>query len=163
MADLELELEPRHLKLILDAARKANPALATALRKRLRGIGNDVVKEMRSQIMATPPSGGRSPGKHSTRKQIAAGISTKIATAKDKSGISIVQSGAKLPPARRPMARAYNKARWRHPVFGNTKTWVSQKGNPSFGRRIKPFEPRAAQEIREALAEMAHEIGLDLD
>lgn len=163
MADLDIDIQPADLKRILDAAKKANPALATALRKRLRGIGNDVVKDMRRLIMATPPSGGRSPGRHTTRKQIAAGISTKIATAKDKQGISVVQSAGKLPPARRPMSRAYNKPRWRHPVFGNTKVWVAQKGNPSFGRRIKPFEPKAAAEIRAALAEMADQIGLELD
>lgn len=88
-----------------------------------------------------------------TAELVAAGISFRMN--KGKAGVSAVFRGsaAKLPEERKPMARALNKPKFRHPTLGTTTRrtwlrgtvverprnkwkWVEQAGRPYFGAVI---------------------------
>lgn len=163
MADdlLRVEVDPAQFRELMAQIKEFDPQLATALRRRLRAIGKDIAAEVQQEIRKPPPSGGRSPGSHRSREQIASGIGVKIMTGKKKQGMALTGSSKSLPAGRKPFARLYNKDRFRHPVFMGRKRvtrWVYQEGRPYFGRVIKRFEERAREDILAALQEAADTI-----
>lgn len=145
------------MRAVMAQIKDFDPKLARAVRKRLRVLGDEIAEKMRTEVRKAPPTGGRSRGSHRSREQVAAGIGVAIKTGQKRQGVFVTGSSRKLPADRRPFARAYNKKRWRHPVFADPSRrvtrWVSQQGNPYFGRSIAKVEPRIEQEMREALDE----------
>lgn len=132
-----LELNPQSFRALMGAIKDFDPALATATRRRLRKVGDDVVRDMRSRILA----GGSGP----THQAVARGIRTRVLTGKAKQGVRISAQG----PA--PMSRLLNKSSWRHPVFGRRSTWVVQRGRPYFGSAIRGREAELREAVLDAL------------
>lgn len=152
--EIRAELDMRK---IMAEIKGFDPALARAVRKKLRLLGDEIAQKMRTEVRKAPPTGGRTRGSHRSREQVAAGIGVAIKTGQKRQGVYVTGSSRKLPTDRRPFARSYNKKQWRHPVFPSRSKrvtrWVSQQGNPYFGRSVAKVEPQIEQEMRQALDE----------
>lgn len=161
---------------------KANGPKGKQLRKKLRGkiaeAGRPVVDEVRTAVRGlnvTSHGGGaaqrrafnvsrarteraaRSAARRSAglRESIASATRLQI-TAK---GVRISVNSARLPPDQRNLPRHLDSAKgWRHPVFGNTNHWVSQKGGPYFGSTIRRRAPKFRQAVIKAMDETAREL-----
>lgn len=126
------------LELTVDARSLANLAqvlkgeadgkeLRKQLGKDLRAAAQPVVTDLRAAIRATPSSGP--PHGAPLRPAIAAGIGAQVRYTGPRTGVSI--------RVRRPSVRGFtaaprrfNQQSFRHPVFGDTSTWVTQVGAP---------------------------------
>lgn len=133
------------LRGLLRTLKEIDPALARAVRKRLRQSGDEAIVEMR-RILAEPSKGlvtrvVRGEGtdaRGARRRSIALGVESTGSRGRSKGtrdaiakGIKVaVRTGAKpatqgvrltsSAPSVAPMARSYNMLRWRHPVRFNS-------------------------------------------
>lgn len=130
---------------VLLATRDFDKKLYAALLKRLRLVGKDLIDAMQAELGSGEISGPIASG-------LKASISKGNVNAKG-AGLRIRATSENLPDGKKVMLRAYNRAAFRHPVYGNTDVWVDQPGRPYFGKVI--IEKRAAvqDEVRLALAE----------
>lgn len=155
--DLTFAADPAQFRALMAEIKEFEPSLARALRKNLRKMGGTVADQMKVEVRKAPPTGGKSRGRHQSRDQIAAGIGVAIATGKKRQGVFVTGTARRMAAGHKPMPRAYNKKQFRHPVFASSKKrvtrWVSQQGNPYFGRTIKKNEPGIEQSIQDALIE----------
>ena len=94
-----------------------------------------------------------------TAALVAKGISFRIATGKNGGSGRFVSSGKNLPADRKPMFRALNKAKFRHPVFGDKDAWVEQAGRPYFGAVVLEEREALKKAISDALDEAAAALG----
>lgn len=161
---------------------KANGPKGKQLRKKLRGkiadAGRPVVDEVRTAVRglnvtshgggtaqrrafnvsrATTARAKRSAARRSAglRDSVAAATRLQI-TAK---GVRISVNSSRLPLDQKNLPRHLDSAKgWRHPVFGNTSNWVSQKGGPYFGATIRRRAPKFRQAVLDAMNETAREI-----
>lgn len=123
------------------------PNLATATRRNLRHVGDETIAAMRGRVGA----GG------SVRAGISAGLRTAVATGKRSQGVRLTGTASKIPQGHKPMLRLWNKASFRHPVFGTNK-WVQQSGRPFFGSVIKEHEDQMVEAVWQALGEAMDKI-----
>jgi hypothetical protein len=160
--------------------------VALEIKKRLRGEAAPLVKKMRGAV--TDPKSKRSAKIVQVRKQkktgaayevrtntaelVAGGISFRMETGKNP-GVKFMASSSKLPPERKPMTRALNKKKFRHPVFARTTrssgirglfggretVWVEQAGRPYFGVVVLDERERLLEAISKAMDEVAENIG----
>lgn len=159
---IEIKLNPAQLAATLKAVKAFSPALATATRKRLRGVGAEIVSAMQVAVMGATGAGPkRLRGKqapHSMRRGIAAGTKMVIVAGTTRQGISIVTSSAKLPPGKFAMVKAWNKPTFRHPVFGDRSTFVQQPGRPYFGSVAMAKKSKVAAAMQQVLDDAIREI-----
>jgi len=161
---------------------KANGPKGKELRKRLRRriaeAGQPVVDEVRTAVRGlnvTSHGGGAGQRRRfnvdRTRTERAAraaarrsaGLRDTIASAtrlqQTAKGVRIVVNSNRLPHDQRNLPRHLDSAKgWRHPVFGNTSHWVTQKGGPYFGATIRRRAPKFRQAVLEAMEETARDI-----
>lgn len=145
--DFRLEFEATQLASFLRAMKAAEPALATATRRNLRRAGDDTIADMRRTVASGPGS-----GRTGVQAGISRGLRTSVATGKRTQGVRLTGTAAQIPEGHKPMLRLYNKASFRHPVFG-TDTWVSQAGRPYFGSVIHRHENEMLESVWQALEE----------
>lgn len=110
--------------------RQFEPAMLRTLRKRLREAGQKAVEAVRDKLSESSPDGGPDEGRN--RSALAAGTRVAVSFAKRGGSVKVTTSPARLPAEHKAILAAYNMHGWRHPVFGNTKNWDSQVGNPYF-------------------------------
>lgn len=182
----EISIDVSDLRSVLTAAKEYDPALARALRKRLRGTGDEIIAEQRAilsgplpglavktgkkRVWVTPRDGRRGYWRNvnlyeksqdakrsrstGMRERIKASLKTRVVAGKTRQGVN-VRTDVRTAGV---MAVQWQAARFRHPVF-NTGTFVEQRGQQYFwGPAIRGRE-RAHQQIEQALAEAAAEIG----
>nr|QOL00386.1 hypothetical protein [uncultured organism] len=120
---------------IIRQAKAADPAIATALRARLRIAGAATVKDIQATLREDTPEGvavvsggARDTLADATKLSILAGVK--------QYGIRIVTSGSKLTKVHAAILAAYNKKTWRHPVPHAEGEFVEQQGRPYFGSVI---------------------------
>lgn len=152
MTDVRVDSADFH-RLFL-ATRDADKVLYAQLRKAMRAIGKPLVDDVRSQIDGIPSGGGAGTG---VRAALKAGTRVSISTSAKSAGLSLVTSPTRLPQAKRALAKAMNTPAFRHHVFGGSE-WVSQAGNPYFGRVVGQHVPDMHRKIRAALDATADEI-----
>lgn len=176
------------LRGVLAQVKQVDPMLARALRKRLRQSGDQSIKKMRD-ILAEPSKGLvtnviRGAGQDArgyNRRSLAIGVETTGGRGRSKGtrqaiskGIKIaVRTGAKpstqgirltsSAPSVAPMARSYNKLRWRHPIIHNpsvtSPTWVMQAGAPYFGKVVTDDVALIRENVLAAIDEAITQIG----
>lgn len=135
-----------------------DPALSRALRRRIKGLGEDAVDKVRETLREPSPDTGDDSGEG--RAALSAGTRVTVSFARRTAGAKIVTSPSRLPAAHKGLAAVYNKARFRHPVFGNKGTYVTQSGRPYFGAVIMPlFSKEIVKEMSAALDEGIRAIG----
>lgn len=143
-----------------------DPALARALRKRIRDAGKVAAEAVKKKLSEASPAGGDNSGEG--RAALIAATRVSVTFGKRVAGSRIVTSGSKLPAAHQGLLKVYNKRTFRHPVFARKGagkgswdgTWVAQKGNPYFGTVIRRAMNRAVvDEIASAVDEAYRAIG----
>jgi hypothetical protein len=79
--------------------------------------------------------------KSGLRAALARAVTLEIRTTGKRAGVRIHVKGSKMPDGKGGLPRRIEGApRWRHPVFGDRETWVSQPPRPTFYRALKRFE-----------------------
>lgn len=133
------------LKVQLDAF---DPALARALRRKIKSAGDRAVGKVQARLRLSAPSGGPNTGRG--RAALIAATRVSVSFSKRQAGAKIVTSAKGLPERHSALPKVYNKSSFRHPVYGDRDTWVTQQGRPYFGSVI-------AGEIRSYIAQDIHD------
>lgn len=112
-------------------------------------------------------SAARSRNRNIVRSALAAGVTAAIRTGRvskktgdvSGEGIRITGTAKKLPADQKPMLYLYGRDKFRHPVFGNTDTWVNQRGKAWFYRPIAKHRNSFKQAVVDVIDAAAREIG----
>ena len=158
MADAEVRLDPKAFTQLGIDLRAFDPAMYRRLRKALRDAGGTGVEGVREKLGEGSPAGG--PDEGTNRSILAAGTRVAVSFAKRGGSVKITTSPARLPAEHKAILAAYNMRQFRHPVFGEKGTFVSQAGNPYFyGPVMKAGHREMARGIDDALDEAMRAIG----
>ena len=162
-----------NLREVLAAVKEFDPKLATAVRKKFRAIGAAAIQAM-GEILDEPPPGmvtssnyamgldsrgrlrrlrtgvntkganrRRSSGQRQVVKQ---GLRTRVTTGKTRTSIRVTTNDGTL-------RKIYNTRSWRHPVFGDTETYVEQAGTRYFSRGAYAQSQATVHALNEAITE----------
>lgn len=91
--------------------------------------------------------------KSGLRMTIAASVGINVGLNPKAPYVKIRVNTGKLPENQRGLPKAIEKRFWRHPVYGNSKSWVQQSGQPFFYSTIE----RALPQIETKVAAVATE------
>ena len=118
---LEVKVDGLEFTALFGKSSKVSPKLRTALRKRLRTAGEEAAAQSRSEVLKPPMEAGKNRRHRGLRQGIAAGISVKIETGTNprRAGVKILAKKSSLPEDMRPLVKAYERGKWRHPVFAS--------------------------------------------
>lgn len=154
--------------------------MMTKFRRNIREAGAPCVQELRTAVMGVKVTRGNDPFARRTKETgvaprrstnrwgprstgLRARVAASIGVSQTKKGIRIRASatkigpyGASLPKYLDGTLRLYKD--WRHPVFGDTETWVSQKGQPWFFSTITRHRAGFRKAVFEVLNETAEEL-----
>jgi hypothetical protein len=76
------------------------------------------------------------------RENIAAAAGAAVSAGPKSVALAFKVRAGSLPPSQRKLPRRWDSpSGWKHPVYGNRKVWVSQKGNPYFSLTIYTRRP----------------------
>ena len=152
---MEVTIDPKSWHQLSVELKAFEPALALSLRRRIKKAGNEAVKAVKTSL-----SGGYvdTYGARVIRPGLAAGTRTSVSFRSRTAGVKIVTSGNRLPAGKSPMVKAWNKASFRHPVFGG-HGWATQQGHPYFGSVIVPMQGKIRADILDALDDAMKAIG----
>lgn len=117
-APVELTAEGKQFLELFGKTSQVDRKLRTALRKRMKQAAEKGAAEVRSTVESAPVKGRRSRG---LRRGIAAGVGVALTTttAANRVGVKIVARQSGLPQDMRPLVKAFNKPKFRHPVFAS--------------------------------------------
>lgn len=109
--------------------RKWEPAATRSLRRNMREVGVDGVKEVQNTVRLPPPNDSPESDSRGSREKIAAQTKFEVNFTKRSAGVRFRTRGGDLGN----FAAGYNQKRpFRHRVFGQN-VWVNQQGRPYFG------------------------------
>lgn len=180
--DESFHIKSKEFHALFVATKDFDKKLYANLRKGLRDAAKPIVDDVKSEIDNIPSSGKYGTG---VRDGLKAGTRAGILASSAKTaGVRIVTSPNKLPAAKRPLAKAFNrkKGSFRHPVFANPDqvrdsrtrfaralmrirrqdpgswVWVDQPGRPYFGEVIKQHFDEVRKEMQDAYLRTAAEL-----
>lgn len=112
-------------------------------------------------------SAAASRNRNIVRSALAAGVTASIRTGRvskktgdvTREGIRITATKKRLPAGSQPMLYLYGRDKFRHPVFGDTDTWVNQRGKPWFYRPIAKQRNSFKKAVVDVIDAAAREIG----
>lgn len=84
------------------------------------------------------------------RASIARGMRVTYSDRGKEAKATVKTTAASMPPDQRRMPRLVNYGRWRHPVFGNRKTWVTQRSS-----RVGWWVQTAEKELPAVMVDMS--------
>jgi hypothetical protein len=125
-----------------------------------RGGGRRARAEHAASRVRTERGKARARRRAGLRQSIAAATTVKV---RDR-GVRFEVDSSRLPVDQRTMPRHLESERgWRHPVFGNTEVWVSQRGGPWFYPTLRAhqaqFQAAIAAAMEEAKRKLEQKIG----
>lgn len=160
----ELTITSPNIREALARAKEIGPSIQRDLRRSLRGVGDDIIEDQKQILDGAKPGNARKAGmrvkvirakgkrkaylrtvnvykpeaasrNRSTgmRKAVKASLKTRVVAGATRSGISIRADKS----VGGVMVKGWNKKVLRHPVFGNTETYVTQYGQPYWWAPIK--------------------------
>lgn len=159
----EITITSPNIREALARAKEIGPAVQRNLRRNLRGVGDDIIKEQRAIISGALPGNAKRAGKtvrrikdskgrtylravnvykaeaasrnrgKGLRNRVKASLKTRVVAGATRSGISIRADKS----VSHGMEKLWNKKVIRHPVFGNKDRFVSQFGQPYWWEPIK--------------------------
>lgn len=126
--------------------------LAKAFRKEVRVEAKKIQAEVRAGYKSAPGwSGPRRRSGGSLRSMLARATTIQVRTSRRPS-VSIGVRGSKMPDGMKAIPTYYEGIKpWRHPVYGNRGTWVSQPGTPVFTRIV----PKSRRRVQRAVGRIA--------
>lgn len=175
----EITITSPNLRQALERAKAISPALARNLRRSLRAVGDDIIKDQHAILSGALPGNAKKAGmkvrkiqrkggksylravnvykaekakrSRSTgmRKRVKDSLKTRVVTGTKRSGISIRANKS----VGGVMVKAWNKKVLRHPVFGNKEAYVSQFGQPYWWDPIKQGQVQAKQKALDAISD----------
>lgn len=134
-----------------------NRKINAAIRSQSKPAVETAQRALRSTSLPSTPSKGGG-GSTGLRARAAAAVTTKITA----TGIAIRVDGKKVDSRYGDaLVLALNgMAKLRHPVYGNRRAWVQQRGpREVFYASLKPLEAEWKRACEQALDEVAREIG----
>lgn len=162
--EIEARIEPGSLRKLLRASRTWDAASRREMRKGLRLAAAQGAEAAKASVLGPPP-GGRV--RHSTglRKGLASGVRVSIRGGRETGGtvtgegVRVTTTSARLPDDKAPMVKAYMAREFRHPVFGQPDTYVSQRGKnwfygPLFRGRVT-YQKAVVEAIEKAARALA--------
>jgi hypothetical protein len=156
--------------------RKLNRDLRAAadgrqLRKELtqswRGILRPIAREVQAAYRAAPSRGHasrsfRSRNTPGIRASLARATRVEVRTAGKLAGARVRVDGRKMPPRLGSVPAMWEGPpegeRWRHPVYGDRDTWVSQPSRPTFYRITRGHEAAAWRAADDALDDVGRKL-----
>lgn len=186
--EIEIELEPGSLRRLVQASRTWDKVARRELRKNLRAAADPAMDAVRAEVLGpTPPkadqrtarqikrgaapitSAARARNRNLIRPALAAGVRASIKTGRVSKktgdvtgeGIRVEATKKRLPAGSEPMLYLYGRDKFRHPVFGDTETWVNQRGKPWFYRPIAKQRNSFKQAVVDVIESAAREIGTE--
>lgn len=157
-----------------------DPALAKAIRRRLRTAGQGLIAHMKEVLDEPPPglvsgvtketrvtafkSSRRREGKIFTKREYVTDVkgtgsrgrhvgARDAIKAKLRTQVSTSKTrpGVRIVGSGAPFARSYNTLRFRHPVFGNRAKWIEQAGRPYFSHVIEMHRRELEEQVWNAI------------
>jgi hypothetical protein len=150
-ASLAFTVTPEGFRELSMRTAKFDEKLAKALRARIRTAALSVVSDIRSTVM-----GGSFTTEAGLRQGIADGLKVQVMTASKRPGVTITATKSKMPFGKAPMVKAWQKASFRHPVFGNTAVFATQVGHPYFDATILANKDKVTTAVNAAMTEAAN-------
>lgn len=152
------------IKNLAKVLRKVSPELGRDMRRAVREAARPVMQDMRSEIGAnamTAWGGGMRPydgpaGSGGITAKMIRSLSIRVSGGKVR---IFVRPGA-LGSAGRLPAYIDAGSAWRHPVMGNRKAWVSQRGSAVgwFTQTAHRHYPQVTEDVRDVLDDTARKI-----
>jgi hypothetical protein len=154
----EIYIDPKDWNRFAAQCKAYDKALYTAVRKRIRNAGDIAKDRVKAALAESPPSGGGS--SVGSRAALSAATKTSLSFAAKTAGVKITTSGSGLGAGHAGFEKAYNKASFRHPVYGSRNAWASQEGRPYFGVVIEAaLNKEILDEIQSAIDDAADVFG----
>lgn len=131
--------------------------LRSKLRRNLTVAMTPMKVEVQSNALSIPVNGdGRSTG---LRAMLAKATRIRIATAGKNVTVGVIVDGSKMPVKQQALPQLVEgEKKWRHPVFGDTGTWVDQPSHAIVAPAIPKTVLAAAAGVDAALAQTALEL-----
>lgn len=137
--------------------RMDNPEIKKRFRKELRAAARPLVPKVRESIRAIPSARGYSPD--GLRGALSKATRLEVKTAGRQAGVAIRVDGRKMPSHMKSLpSMVEGKKRWRHPVFGNRDTWVSQPRHPYFYSALRAAGPASRRAVSKVLDGITRDI-----
>lgn len=173
----EITITAPNIREALARAKEIGPKVQRNLRRDLRGVGDDIIKDQRAILDGAKPGKATKAGlrvkrvkakgkkaylrtvnvykaevanrDRSTgmRKRIKASLKTRVVAGATRSGIS-VRADKSVGGV---MVKGWNKKTLRHPVFGNKEAFVTQFGQPYWWEPIKRGQVQAREKALAAI------------
>ena len=157
-----VRVDASDLKKVARMAKEFSPELNRQLMRQLRSAGKLGAGAAKEGIQQMPTSQtspryvavskkGKIVEKH-LRDLISDAITVNVATtARPDVRIRVRRTPALNAIGAGGIAKAINKGKWRHPVYGNRNVWVDQTGTEFFDRRIQDLRPAMQAAVLKAL------------
>lgn len=143
------------------------PEWDSIIRKELARIEGPATTKVKAKIRGLPSRtrnrGSRGGKRTSLRTEMVRAVKFNVDTTSQYTGAFIYLDARKMPSGRENLP-AYMEGvryytRWRHPVFGDTDNWVTQKRHPYFYRTLRPFEVKTAKAAEAVIKEIRKDLG----
>jgi hypothetical protein len=139
---------PSKMKELTVKLKTADPMLKRELRRALKDAASGAADAARASILSMP---GAKVGKPPLRESVANSVTVRVGLA-SAIQVSITAEPNKMPPGEGNMPKKLNEATFSHPVFGDRKVWVKQRGKSNwFDDSITRAGPDAQQKISDAM------------
>lgn len=123
-------------------------AFAAALRREIRSTLSQAGSSMVERVRANAGWSSRIPG----------AVRLKTSFSVTRGSAEVVVDSKKAPEAR-PLEGVGGAATFRHPVYGNTDTWVEQPTHPFFAPAAEQEAANATRQMEDALDRIARAAG----
>lgn len=173
----EITITSPNLRQVIADVKQISPKLATNLRRNLRGVGDDIIKDQKNILSGALPGNAVKTGQRirmiktkkgksylravntykaesakrsrstGMRERVKASLKTRVVSGATRSGISIRADKA----VGGVMVKGWNKKVLRHPVFGDRERFVSQFGQPYWWEPIKRGQDDARKKALDAI------------
>jgi len=163
--DPKSEAELREIQRILQKYAR-QPEWDKIIRRELSKIEGPALAKVRAKIRGIPSKtrnrGSRGGRQTSLRSEMIRAVKFNVDTSRQYTGAFIFLDARAMPSGRENLP-AYMEGvryytRWRHPVFGDYDTWVTQRGHKYFYRTLRPFEVKAAQAAEVAIQQIRKDL-----
>jgi hypothetical protein len=122
--------------------------------KDLGALPPDLRRELRPAIRkAAQPVLGQMRANSSWSSRIPAATRISTSLSGSRAGVTLRTNAARAPHAR-PYEHGGNSGNFRHPLFGNRKSWVAQRARPFFYRAVDD----GADGVRDAIGDTVVEV-----
>lgn len=139
---------------VANELRQTDSQAPTRLRAAMKRAAAPIVAEVKRQALALPASGTRHTG---LRRRLARSVSVQASTGRN-ARMRFVTRMPEPDEAALPRGMDSGPSGWRHPVFGQTDTWVQQRGYSWFREPIAEGRDLIEDNLQEVLQDAAERI-----